>query len=367
MTKTGRLFWKFFAILWLAQFATVFGVGVLVWTHGHENEPPPPPTSDGLHGAFNGLAGPPLHMPQPPPPRSPFPPLMPLAVGSGVSLLFAWWLAGYFARPIRTLHEAFEAEACGKLDTRIGLLMGYGQNELVALGQDFDRMAERLQQLVESQRRLLHDVSHELRSPLARLQAAADLLQQQPERAQELIERIRRDTGRIDSLIGELLTLARLETCTTEGSNEVVDLCEIVLNAIDDAEFEAVAKACSIASDVDARMLVFGNSELLQRAVDNVLRNAVQYTAPNSGIDVAAHKLGDTLMIAVADRGPGVAEMDLEAIFDPFFRGAARTSSGYGLGLAIARRVVLMHHGRIAAASRPEGGLLVSIELPSAG
>ena len=284
-----------------------------------------------------------------------------------MSLLFAWWLAGYFARPIRTLHEAFEAEACGKLDTRIGLLMGYGQNELVALGQDFDRMAERLQQLVESQRRLLHDVSHELRSPLARLQAAADLLQQQPERAQELIERIRRDTGRIDSLIGELLTLARLETCTTEGSNEVVDLCEIVLNAIDDAEFEAVAKACSIASDVDARMLVFGNSELLQRAVDNVLRNAVQYTAPNSGIDVAAHKLGDTLMIAVADRGPGVAEMDLEAIFDPFFRGAARTSSGYGLGLAIARRVVLMHHGRIAAASRPEGGLLVSIELPSAG
>lgn len=176
MKKTSRLFWKFFIILWLAQFATLLGVGILIWSHGHGNWPPP-----------NELGASLSYLP-PPPPRSILPPLMPIAVGSVVSLLFAWWLAGYFARPIRILHEAFEAEANGKLETRIGTRMGSGQNELVALGEDFDRMAERLQQLVESQRRLLHDVSHELRSPLARVQAAADLLQQQPERAQELIE-----------------------------------------------------------------------------------------------------------------------------------------------------------------------------------
>ena len=372
MTKTGRLFWKFFAILWLAQFVTVLGVSVLVWAHapnGNIPPPPPPPLPPHLlHGEMNGLAGPSLHVPPPPPPppRSPIPPLMPLAVGSAVSLLFAWWLAGYFARPIRTLHEAFDAEASGKLDTRIGSRMGQGQNELVALAQDFDRMAERLQQLVESQRRLLHDVSHELRSPLARLQAAADLLQQQPERAQELIERIRRDTGRIDSLIGELLTLARLDADNPQSLNEVVDLGEIVANAIEDAEFEAATKACTVASEIDEWMPVSGNSELLQRAIDNILRNAVQYTAVDSCIDVSARKLGDVVTIAVADYGPGVAAQDIEAIFEPFFRGALHSASGYGLGLAIACRVVRMHHGRITAENRPQGGLVIRIELPVA-
>lgn len=361
MMKTSRLFWKFFIILWLAQFATALGVGVLIWTHRHEDRPR-------LHEFREAPGGPeasPPHQP-PVPPRSILPPLMPVAVGSVVSLLFAWWLAGYFARPIRTLHEAFEAEANGKLDTRIGTRMGSGQNELVALGQDFDRMAERLQQLVESQRRLLHDVSHELRSPLARLQAAADLLQQQPERAQEFIERIQRDTGRIDTLVGELLTLARLDAGTTDGLDESVDFGEIVADVIDDASLEAAAKACSITTDADDPLFVRGNRELLHRALENVVRNAVQYTAHSSNIDVFAHTLGGRLVVAVGDRGPGVPEGDLEAMFEPFCRGSAHTPSGYGLGLAIARRVILTHHGRITAANRPDGGLLVTIDLPAA-
>lgn len=351
--KTNRLFWKFFIILWLAQFATALGVGILIWTHGHENRPPPHEWREA-----------PPHLP-PPPPRSILPPLMPIAVGSVVNLFFAWWLAGYFARPIRTLHEAFEAEASGKLDTRIGTQMGSGQNELVALGQDFDRMAERLQQLVESQRRLLHDVSHELRSPLARLQAAADLLQQQPERAQEFIERMQRDTGRIDTLVGELLTLARLDAGTTDGLDEAIDLGEIVADVIGDASFEAAAKACSIITDGDEQLLIQGNHELLYRAVENVVRNAVQYTAGNSSIGVSAHAIEGRLIVSVADRGPGVPMDDLDAIFEPFFRSGARSPTGYGLGLAIARRVALTHHGRITAANRPEGGLLVTIDLPA--
>ncbi|MFA6312934.1 MAG: ATP-binding protein [Sterolibacterium sp.] len=362
--KPNRLFWKFFIILWLAQFATALGVGVLIWTHSHENLPPPPPL---LHEFRDGTVGPetsPSHRPLPP--RSILPPLMPIAVGSVVNLFFAWWLAGYFARPIQTLHEVFEAEASGKLDTRIGTRMGRGQNELVALGQDFDRMAERLQQLVESQRRLLHDVSHELRSPLARLQAAADLLQQQPERAQEFIERIQRDTGRIDTLVGELLTLARLDAGTTDGLDEAIDFGEIVADVIDDASFEAAANACSITTDADDPLFALGNRELLHRALENVVRNAVQSTANNSSIEVSAHTIVGRLIVTVGDRGPGVPDGDLEAIFEPFFRSGARMPSGYGLGLAIARRVALTHHGRITAANRPGGGLLVTIDLPAA-
>lgn len=356
MMKMGRLFWKFFIILWLAQFATVLGVGMLIWTHGYEGHPPP---------SHELLEGEPSNRPSPPP-RSIPPPLMPIAVGSVVSLFFAWWLAGYFARPIRILHEAFEAEASGKLDTRIGTRMGSGQNELVALGHDFDRMAERLQQLVESQRRLLHDVSHELRSPLARLQAAADLLQQQPERAQEFIERIQRDTGRIDVLVGELLTLARLDTGMTDGRDEEIDLGEIIADIVDDAGFEAAAKACTIVTDVDDPLHFRGSRELLHRALENIVRNAVQYTASNTSIEVSAHAVGGRLRVSVGDHGPGVAEGDLGAIFEPFFRSGSRTASGYGLGLAIARRVVLMHNGRITAANRPDGGLLVTIDLPAA-
>ena len=355
MMKTNRLFWKFFLILWLAQFATVLGVGILIWTHSHDNWPPP-----------DELREDPLPHRPPPPPRSVPPPLMPIAVGSVVSLFFAWWLAGYFARPIRTLHEAFEAEANGQLDTRIGTRMGNGRNELAALGQDFDRMAERLQHLVESQRRLLHDVSHELRSPLARLQAAADLLQQQPERAQEFIERMQRDTGRIDGLVGELLTLARLDAGTADGVDEAIDLGEILADVSDDAGFEAAVKACSITTDAVAPLLTHGNRELLHRAVENVVRNAVQYAANNSNIEVSAHSIGGRLVVSVGDRGSGVPEGDLDAIFEPFFRGGVRTPSGHGLGLAIARRVVLAHRGRITAANRPGGGLLVTIDLPAA-
>jgi signal transduction histidine kinase len=291
---------------------------------------------------------------------------MPILVGSVVSLFFAWRLAGYFAKPIRTLHAAFEAEANGKLDTRIETRMGRGQNELVALGQDFDRMAERLQQLVESQRRLLHDVSHELRSPLARLQAAADLLQQQPERAQEFIQRMQRDIGRIDTLVGELLTLARLDASTTHSLNETVDLCEIVADVVADAGFEAAAKTCAITTDADAPLLTRGNRERLRRALENIVRNAVHYTADNSSIEISAHGIGERLIVTVGDRGPGVPDGDLEAIFEPFFRGSARNPTGYGLGLAIARRVVLTHQGRISASNRPGGGLLVTIDLPAA-
>lgn len=213
----GHLFWKFFLFFWLAQVVTSAGVGITVWLeHSGDRSgdrsgarffdggPPPAPE---FRGADRSL--PPPSLSHPPPS------LVPILAGSLASLFFAAFLAWYFARPIRSLRAAFESVADGKLETRIGASMGHRNDELADLGKNFDHMAGRLQNLIETQRRMLHDVSHELRSPLARLQAAADLMQQQPERGAEFAERIQRDTARMDTLIGELLTLARLDAGMT--------------------------------------------------------------------------------------------------------------------------------------------------------
>jgi signal transduction histidine kinase len=359
----GRLFWKFFLIFWLAQVVTSIGVGVAIWlehpargtpTEMFPGGPPPPP-------GFNPAD-------RPPPPRpGPLPPLLPLFAGSVVSLLFAALLAWYFARPIRNLRAAFEAVAGGKLETRIGNSMGQRKDELADLGQDFDHMAGRLQTLLDAQRRLLHDVSHELRSPLARLQAAADLMRQQPERAAEFIERIERDTARMDTLVGELLTLARLDAGINGKLDEEVDLREVIADIADDARIEADAKGCTVEVGAGDTALTRGSHELLQRAIENVVRNAVRHSPPGGRVVLAAHAVDGMLRVTVADDGPGVFDADLGAIFDPFFRsGSAHATSGYGLGLAITRRVIEAHGGRVAATNRPGGGLLVTLELPAA-
>jgi len=246
----GRLFWKFFFIFWFAQVLTSVGVGLAIWVDRLEPNPEyrvfdrrPPP-----HYPERNLQDRPLHradagMPRPPPPALP---LLPILSGSVVSLLFAALLAWYFAKPIRILRSGFQSVASGSLHTRIGNAMGNRKDEFGELGSDFDSMASRLESLLVAQRRLLHDVSHELRSPLARLQAAADLIRQQPERNVEFIERIERDTGRMDKLVGELLTLARLDSGMAGISHEALDLRDIMTAITEDARFEAERKQCSI-------------------------------------------------------------------------------------------------------------------------
>jgi two-component system OmpR family sensor kinase len=363
--KLGRLFWKFFTFLWLAQLATAFGVGVLIWAH--RNEPPgdfpplPPPHELRLepNDPSIGMRG------WPPPPRPIIPPLMPIVMGGIVSLIFAWFLAWYFSRPIRTLKDAFEAEAGGKLDTRIGTKMGMRQDELADLGKDFDRMAERLQQLVDSQRRLLHDVSHELRSPLARLQATTDLLQQQPERAEEFTERIQRDTGRIDNLIGELLTLARLDAGMGTNFRETFDLAELAEDVAEDVRFEAMTKECMLDLALENNLLITGNIEMLRRAFENVLRNAVRHTPTGTTVTVTGKHEQGFAVVEVIDAGTGVADTDLETIFEPFYRAEnSRPFEGYGLGLTIARQVMKLHEGSIKAVNLSSGGFAVTLRLP---
>ena len=306
--------------------------------------------------------------PQPRPPRGAGLPLMPLAAGALVSLVFAALLAWYVARPIRNLRSAFEAAADGRLEQRLAPTMGRRRDELADLGRDFDRMASRLKSLMDSQRRLLHDVSHELRSPLARLQAAIGLVRQQPERIDDFIARLERESERMDTLVSELLTLSRLEAGMAGKLDESVDLAELLGDVVDDARFEAATRDCQVEFSGNQRASVRGNAELLHRAIENIVRNALKHTLPGSRVEIDLALASDQVIVRVADAGPGVAEAELQSIFVPFFRGSSAEASnspdGHGLGLAISRRVVEAHQGTISAANRPAGGLCVTVCLP---
>lgn len=290
---------------------------------------------------------------------------LPLVAATLASLLFAALLAWYFSRPIRALQRAFDAAAAGDLAPKFAhagpRLIG---DELAELGHDFDRMSAQLRALMEGQRRLLHDVSHELRSPLARLQAAIGLAHQQPERVQASLERIERESVRMDRLVGELLTLSRLEAATSLPAAEPVDVVEMVDQIADDARFEAGA---AIEVDAPEPVTVRGAPDLLWSAVENIVRNAVKHGA-GGRVDVRVHPDGDLVHIEVLDQGPGIAPEHLGDVFEPFFRSNPTRNivDGHGLGLAIAKRVVETHGGRISAANRAEGGLRMTITLPRA-
>ncbi|MDB5804879.1 MAG: histidine kinase [Betaproteobacteria bacterium] len=307
-------------------------------------------------------------------------PLEPLIGGVLASFVFASLLALYIARPIKSLRGAFAAAAAGKLETRVGPAIGNRRDELADLGRDFDHMAGRLQDVIGAQRRLLHDVSHEMRSPLARMQAAIGLARQneaggaapKAEKLAAAIERVERETARIDALVEELLTLSRLDAGVAGvagGALEEVNAVELLADIVADARFEAQANERDVLFDAGAEGMVRGTAELLHRAFENVIRNAVKYTAPGSSVQVSTRFGGaGELLVLVQDAGPGVPADELQSIFTPFFRGSnGAGSEGHGLGLAIARRVVEAHGGSIRAGNGEQGGLRVEIVLPLAG
>lgn len=300
------------------------------------------------------------------PPRRKPSPLFPLFVGLLVSLGLSALLAGYLSKPIRNLKWAFDAVAAGKLETRVAPLMKR-RDEIADLGRDFDHMAQQLQLLIAAQRRLLHDVSHELRSPLARMQAAIGLARQNPQKLDATLDRIERESVRLDELVGELLTLSRLEAGTVNEPRERVDVVELVAAIADDARFEAQARGRDVSFAGAGELFAEVRAELLHRAFENVIRNAVKHTGEGSTVEVAVlpGPARDSLVATVSDCGPGVPEKDLEAIFEPFYRSEnGNAATGFGLGLAIARRAVEAHGGSIRAANREGGGLRVEIRLP---
>jgi two-component system OmpR family sensor kinase len=300
--------------------------------------------------------------------RGPGPPAwLMLAIGAAASLAVSALLAWYLARPIRSLRWALRAAAEGRLETRVRPLMHGRRDEIADLGEEFDEMARQLQKLVEAQRRLLHDVSHELRSPLARLQAAIGLARQDPRRLDASLARIEREAVRLDELVGEVLALARLEGGTSQSAAETVDLAELVAGVADDARFEALAMNKNVLVESIEPVPVHGRAELLQRAVENVIRNAVKYTAEGSTVELGLSSAGGRARLVVRDHGPGVAPEDAARIFEPFYRSRADGSGeGFGLGLAIAQAAVAAHQGSIRAENAAGGGLRVVIEVPVA-
>lgn len=294
------------------------------------------------------------------------PPTLAIIIGSLAGLTFSALLVWYLMRRVRVLRRAFSRLASGDMDVRIGTSLGHGRDELHELGRDFDRMATRLQALLGAQRRLLHDVSHELRSPLARLQAAVGLARQQPERNRDSLERIEREGERLNTLVGELLTLSRLEAGVEEGQREPLDFAALLDEIASDARFEATTLGREVHCRAPATLMLAGHAEQLHRAVDNVIRNALKYARHTVDIELSTAPGAAHCQLRVCDDGPGVEAADLPQLFEPFFRVSGGDYSGYGLGLTIARCAVGSHGGRISASNRPGGGLCVCIELPLA-
>jgi signal transduction histidine kinase len=300
-------------------------------------------------------------LPLPPPP---FLEVVALLIGA---LTFSAALAWYLSRPVRHLSQAFDALAGGDLGVRTAARIGRRRDEIADLGRGFDRMAARIEQLVDAQRRLLHDVSHELRSPLARMSAAIGLARQDPSRIEAMLERVERETARLDTLVGELLGLARLEHDAARTLPQPVALDALLHDVAGDARFEAAARDVEVVLSTDgAGPVVKGQVELLRRTFDNVLRNAVKYAPAGSVVHIALDRADGRARVSISDGGCGVADGELERIFDPFFRGERRDgSAGAGLGLSIARRAVEAHGGDIRASNAEGGGLSVDIRLPA--
>lgn len=291
------------------------------------------------------------------------------------SLLFSGVLAWYLARPIRVLRDGMRQVAEGDLATRVAPHMGARRDELADLGRDFDRTTERLAQLIDSQRRLLHDVSHELRSPLARLQAAIGLMEQSPQRGAEMTSRIERESQRLDQLVDEILTLSRLEDSASRSAPASIDLRALLEDLLEDARFEGASRKQQIHLSGATRAMVTGDAALLHRAIENVVRNAMKFAPDGSDIDVdlstqvASIPSGSWVTVTVADRGPGLADDQLTKVLDPFVRalpadGPAATT-GFGLGLTIAQRAMTLHGGSLRLSNRAGGGLIAHLMLPA--
>lgn len=301
-----------------------------------------------------------------------FPPFT-IPVSALVTFVFAYFLTN----PVRKLRLAFRRFAAGDMSVRLPVarsaLRDWGGADIRTLMIDFNEMADRIQALLEAHKTLLRDVSHELRSPLARLNVALELAREEAGEANHALDRAELESGRLNALIGELLSLSLMESIHDVPNPKPVQLTEIVAMLMPDLQFEADSRGCRVIHSGSDGCAVIGSEDLLRRAVENVIRNAIRYSP--SGADVTLETstqsadAGLKAVLRVCDAGPGVPEESLQSIFRPFYRvDSARQSStgGFGVGLAIAQRAVQLHGGTIRAFNRPGGGLCVEFRLPCA-
>jgi len=329
-----------------------------------EPRPPPPDAEQQPPRPFAEWAG---KIRSPPPPQQRPPLFVAVAIGIIASLAFAAALAWYFAQPIRALDWALRSATQGKLDVRVRPLIGERRDEIADLGRQFDQMVQQVQAMIASQRRLFHDVSHELRSPLARMEAAVGLARQSPERIEASLERIERESRRLDALVGEVLTLARLDSGVDDEAPQPTDLAALLATVVDDARFEGETTGVAVSCVAPETVPMRARADDLLRAFDNVVRNALRFAPAGSTIDIALKVSADgkRATLTVDDNGPGLRPEELDGVFRRFVRAdGVSNGTGFGLGLAIAERAVRAHDGTIEASNRPGGGLRMAIVLP---
>ena len=287
-----------------------------------------------------------------------------LVLLSGLACLL---LARYLTKPIRAFRTAGQSIAAGDLDARVGPEIAKRKDEFGNLANDFDRMADRIQELLDAKQQLLRDVSHELRSPLARLQAAVGLIRQKNANVVDAnLDRIEQEADNLNEMIGQILSMARMESDTTIEKTPV-DLGAVVAEIVDDARYEGERHDKSIEFEPGPACRVDIDEALMHTAIENVIRNAIQHSRKNTLVTLESDPKGPRLTIC--DDGPGVRSVDVEKIFEPFFtrHSEGRTgTAGAGVGLTIARRAVELHGGTIRASNAEKGGLVIEIELPGA-
>jgi two-component system sensor histidine kinase CpxA len=282
----------------------------------------------------------------------------------GAAILLCYWLAYHLTSPVRALQKAVERFGAGDLTSRVGSTR---RDELGQLARTFDRMAGRIETLLAAERRLLLDISHELRSPLARLGVAVELARS-GENLDANLNRIQKESDRLNSLVGQLLQVTRAEGDPNSLRRDPIRLDDLVAQLVEDAQIEASAHGCELRYDHHEPLTVEGDPELLRRAVENVIRNAIRYSPPREPVEVSLARRNGHAIVDIRDHGPGVPEESLSRIFDAFYRVDSdrnRVSGGIGLGLSIARRAVQLHKGAIRARNA-QPGLEVELELPVA-
>ena len=280
-----------------------------------------------------------------------------------VVLLICYGLTLNLVRPLIDLRKAVASFGKGDLSVRIGSTR---RDEFGDVGRAFDAMADRIQTLLNAERRLLQDISHELNSPLARLTFAVELARTATDR-EAALDRAKKEAVRISEMVQELIQMTRVEADPETRATEDLQLAELLKGVCDDCLIEADAKQCRVHCEIDDEITIQADSVLLRRGIENVVRNAVKYAPEASTVELKARRTNDMAEISVRDYGPGVPPQHLQEIFRPFFRvhnDRSRSSSEVGLGLAIAHRVVHLHHGQIEA-QNAEPGLRVVIRLPA--
>jgi two-component system OmpR family sensor kinase len=376
----GRLFWKLFAALFLALISTVITVGNIVqWElhqkHAHMQQTPSQTSSQ----SASSRSTPSLNSQNQNIPgyvhsaselnyvelllNFPFWALMFCLVTSAI---FAGVLAWSISHPIKLLLEHLKTAADGNLLVRVSPKITVSHDEFSELGAAFDLMALRLNSMIKSQSNMLHHVSHELRSPLARIQMAVGLVMQNPKKMQSSLQRVELEAVRMEKMIAELLEIFRLESGMQKLQKTDLDLKSLLSSIVGDVQFEK--QDARIRLDMpDNVILIYGQLELLQRAIENVVRNAVKY-GPMLGvvaIELQRSERTGEVIIEVQDQGSGVEQQELEQIFKPFIRGrSASQIDGHGIGLAMTKHIIEAHGGYVKASNLSPIGFMVRIHLP---